>query len=124
MHILLVDDEEDILVALADVLTDLGHSVICCGDGEEALARFADESFDLVLSDVRMPKMDGVQLAGALAERCPGLPIVLISGHGEDGPVEQAAPSNSLGFLRKPIRIRDLQECIASVLPPPGDDTS
>ena len=122
MRILLVDDESEILAALAEVLTDLGHSVTCCGDGEDALARFADESFDLVLSDVRMPKMDGIQLAEALAERCPGLPIVLISGHGEDELVEQAAPGNSIGFLRKPVRIRDLQECIASVLPPPGTD--
>lgn len=123
MHILLVDDEADILAALADVLTDLGHSVHCCADGEEALARFADESFDLVLSDVRMPKMDGVQLARVLAERCPGLPVVLISGHGEDELVEQAVPGNSVGFLRKPVRIRDLQECIAAVPPPPGADT-
>ena len=82
-RILLVDDNQMGLRARKVVLEELGYEVtaICCS--VEALQHFCSHPFDLVVTDYRMPKLDGIQLIARIRERSPATPIVLISGLAE-----------------------------------------
>jgi CheY-like chemotaxis protein len=79
-RILLVDDNANGLKARRAVLEDLGYGIVTACNGYDALERFSPESFDLVVTDYKMPRMDGLELIVNLRELVPGLPIVLISG--------------------------------------------
>jgi len=78
--ILLVDDNKLGLSARKCVLEELGHRIVTAGNGAEALEHFTRERFDLVVTDYKMPKMDGLELIGKLRKTAPGLPIILVSG--------------------------------------------
>ncbi|MEX2262456.1 MAG: response regulator [Bryobacteraceae bacterium] len=80
VSILLVDDNSHGLVARRTILEELGHRVITACSGDEALHRFSSQSFDLVITDYRMPKMDGMQLIKRLRALRPALPIIMVSG--------------------------------------------
>ncbi|HUT56204.1 MAG TPA: sigma-54 dependent transcriptional regulator [bacterium] len=103
--VLLIDDEESIRTTLAGVLSDEGFRVLTAADGAAGLA-LAEEKFpDLVLLDIWMPGMDGIDVLKALKERWPELPVVMISGHGT---VETAVKATKLGafdFIEKPLSI-------------------
>jgi CheY-like chemotaxis protein len=79
-RILLVDDNANGLKARKAVLEDLGYGIETASNGLDALERFSPQSFDLVVTDYKMPRMDGLQLILNLRELDPQLPIVLISG--------------------------------------------
>lgn len=79
-RILLVDDNKLGLSARKCVLEELGHRIATASNGAEALDQFAREKFDLVVTDYKMPKMDGLELIGKLRKSVPELPIILISG--------------------------------------------
>jgi CheY-like chemotaxis protein len=78
--ILLVDDNSNGLKARKSVLEEHGHSVVTSCGGEDALERFRREKFDLVVTDYKMPGMDGVELISRLRQVRPVVPIVLLSG--------------------------------------------
>jgi len=81
-RILLVDDNANGLAARKSVLEELGYSIVTCTSGADALEQFvARDPFDLVVTDYKMPRMDGLELIGRLRKHTPGLPIVLISGY-------------------------------------------
>ena len=80
--ILLVDDNANGLAARRSVLEELGYSIVTCTSGADALEQFmARDPFDLVVTDYKMPRMDGLELIGRLRKHTPGLPIVMISGY-------------------------------------------
>ena len=83
MHarILLVDDNVSGSTARKTVLEELGHKVQVASNGADALEQFSQHKFDLVVTDYKMPRMDGLELIGRLRKHTPGLPIVLISGY-------------------------------------------
>jgi two-component system, NtrC family, nitrogen regulation response regulator NtrX len=104
-RILVVDDEESIRRTLSAVLRDEGYPVILARDGDEALAKAALEQPDVVLLDVAMPGKDGIEVLGRLKEEMPGLPVVMMSGHGT---IETAVKATKLGawdFIEKPLSI-------------------
>jgi len=78
--ILLVDDNKLGLSARKSVLEELGHHIVTASNGSDALAQFADHKFDLVVTDYRMPRMNGLELIAGLREVAPDLPVILISG--------------------------------------------
>jgi CheY-like chemotaxis protein len=78
--ILLVDDNSNGLRARKSVLEEHGHSVVTSCGGEDALQRFEREKFDLVVTDYKMPGMDGVELISRLRQVRPGAPVILLSG--------------------------------------------
>ena len=81
-RILLVDDNANGLAARKSVLEELGYSIVTCTSGADALEQFmARDPFDLVVTDYKMPRMDGLELIGRLRKHTPGLPIVMISGY-------------------------------------------
>ncbi|MFO8056756.1 MAG: sigma-54 dependent transcriptional regulator [bacterium] len=104
-HILIVDDEESIRTTLGGVLSDEGFSVSTAHDGESALQMIEDSPPDLVMLDIWLPGMDGVESLQKIKETYPELPVVMISGHGT---IETAVKSTRLGaydYIEKPLSL-------------------
>jgi two-component system response regulator CpxR len=79
-RILLVDDNANGLMARKTVLEEVGHKIVAVTSGTEALDLFAKQKFDLVVTDYKMPRMDGLELIARLRRLSPELPIVMVSG--------------------------------------------
>lgn len=79
-RILLVDDNANGLSARKSVLEELGHRIATASSGADALDEFSRHKFDLVVTDYKMPRMDGLELISRLRKQAPDLPIILISG--------------------------------------------
>jgi CheY-like chemotaxis protein len=80
-RILLVDDNANGLSARKSVLEELGHRIVTAASGADALEQFDSHKFDLVVTDYKMPRMDGLELISRLRKQAPDLPIVMISGY-------------------------------------------
>ncbi|MCK5307743.1 MAG: sigma-54-dependent Fis family transcriptional regulator, partial [Zetaproteobacteria bacterium] len=103
--VMVVDDERDIRTSLEGVLRDEGFQVSLAQDGEEALKRLEGAVVDIVLLDIWMPGMDGLEVLGKMKERDRDLPVIMISGHGT---IETAVKATKLGaydFIEKPLSL-------------------
>ena len=103
-NILIVDDEIAIRTTLAKILEDERHKATVCESGEEALAQFAREEFDLVILDLWLPGVDGM----AVLERVRavgGPPVIVISGHGNIDTAVRATRLGAYDFLEKPLSL-------------------
>ncbi len=116
--ILLVDENTAVADATAGLLTKAGHTVTVAYSGREALRRFGEEEFDLVLSDLGMPEMDGWEVARAVKALRPWVPVILATGWAFEID-ESTARAEGVDFvLRKPFRLEELLRAIASVTVP------
>ena len=97
------------------LLESAGHSVVTLGDGGEAIARFAAERFDLVVTDLAMPRVSGWQVARAVKQTAPHVPVFLVSGFGvELSPEERRA--HGIDFvLVKPLHIQEILDAVAEI---------
>jgi PAS domain S-box-containing protein len=102
LSLLLVEDDPDVREITADLLQELGASVVLAANGVEALER-VDSHFDAVLLDFAMPQMNGAELAGHIRQLYAELPLLLVTGHGDDLVMPEAIP-----ILRKPFQAADL----------------
>jgi DNA-binding response OmpR family regulator len=113
---LVVEDEPLVAQTLRRVLAVEGHQVEIAGDGEQALAIFEKGDHDLVITDFKLPKMDGLELAKVIKERVPSRPIILITAHAEAlrglGKV-----SNVDILLGKPFSLVELQGVLKKIFP-------
>ncbi|MFO0581601.1 MAG: sigma-54 dependent transcriptional regulator [Anaeromyxobacter sp.] len=105
--VLLVDDEKNILVTLSRALTMEGHVVETASGGREALDKIAALPVDVVVMDVRMPDLDGLAVLEKARETRPGLPVVIMSGHGSLETVRSAFKLGAFDYLEKPITEKD-----------------
>ena len=103
MRILVVDDEAAIRLALGELLRSEGHDVREAGDGNEALAALEGAPADLVLADLRMPGMDGIQLLEAIRARFPDTLVVLVTAQGDERIAVQALKLGAYDYLPKPF---------------------
>ncbi len=111
--VLVVDDVESVRRLIRRVLEHAGHRVLEASDGVEALARLAaNPAVDLVLTDLRMPNMDGWELATRLSERSPRVPVLFMSGFDE----HLASDTVAGPVLPKPFTAERLDELIRQVL--------
>lgn len=114
--ILVVDDEQAIRGALADTLSFLGHEVATASNGTEGLRLFLKDSFELVVTDMQMPGMDGWTLAQRIKEASPNTPVVLITGC-EKEMILKKLKGNSIDFvLFKPFTVEDLERTVQGLL--------
>jgi DNA-binding response OmpR family regulator len=113
LQVLVVDDNRELADNLAEILVDEGHHAVTAYSGEEALAAAANNRFDFVLTDIRMPGMDGVELISKLHERDPSATYLLMTAHASDGLLAAAAELGIAGaVLTKPLAIEKLLELI------------
>src|SRR5262245_55011364 len=107
-RILVVDDEESLRHLLTKMLMHEGYEVVTASDGEEALALLADESFDLVLSDVRMPRLDGWGFLGALSERNRPPVVIMMSAYGDRDTALNVMKLGAYDYVSKPFTTDDV----------------
>ena len=100
--ILIIDDERAIRNVLKEILTSEGYKVDEAIDGEEGLKKFSATSFDLVLCDIKMPKVDGLEFLQQANAVNPDVPIVMISGHGTIETAVDAVKKGAYDFISKP----------------------
>lgn len=117
-RILIAEDDGGIRDFLADALKMQGYEVRTVSDGNRALEMLAAEPFDLVLSDVRMPNLDGIELCRRVATLHAHVPVVLMTGLSAEENEEILAASGARALLHKPIRVRRLQEVLAEAVGP------
>ena len=108
-----IDDDESIRKALSRMLSAAGMEVLAFSSAEQFLAAAEIERVSCVVSDLRMPGIDGLHLQSALIERMPHVAVVFITGHGDVPSTVQAMKSGAVDFLEKPVRRADLLEAIA-----------
>lgn len=102
-RVLVVDDDPVIARSFDRVLSGKGYAVITAGDGEEALRKLKSENYDVVFTDIKMPGMDGVEVAERIKASQPWLPVVIITGYGTEANETRADAAGVSGFLRKPL---------------------
>ena len=112
IKVLLVEDDRALREALADTLLLGGHGYSAVGSAEEALERAAQEPFNLVVSDVNMPGMDGHQLLSALRVRHPQLPVLLMTAHGAVERAVDAMRQGAADYLVKPFEPKALLDLV------------
>jgi GAF domain-containing protein/CheY-like chemotaxis protein len=112
---LVVDDEPSVGVVLGDILESAGHSVVVLGDGAEAIARFRGEPFDLVLTDLAMPRVSGWQVARAVKQIAPQVPVFLVTGFGVELTTEERRAHGVDLVLVKPLQMQDILDAVAEV---------
>lgn len=115
-RILLVDDDPSLRRLLALRLETEGHTVACAASAREALSELARFSADIVITDLRMEGMDGLELLRELARRRPTLPVIVLTAHGTIPDAVTATQSGALDFLTKPVDRTELSRRIAEAL--------
>ena len=117
-RILVVDDEENLRDVLVEVLKRDGHEVDSAGDGAEALRLLGERRYDLVLTDLRMPGIEGPQLYQAIRERHPDAPPRVIFMSANTGIEEYARFLSETGepALEKPFNLADMRQVVLQIL--------
>lgn len=110
--ILIVDDERSIRNSLKDILEHEDYSIETAESGHQALEILKQKSIDLVLSDIKMPQMDGVELLEKMQKDFPSVPVVMISGHGDIETAVECIKKGAFDFLQKPL---DLNRILVTV---------
>jgi len=121
--VLVVDDSAAIRKILTRVLRQTGMAIQTiheAGDGQEALAVMAQHRIDLVLSDINMPKMDGLQLLASLkaSPQWQNIPVVMITTEGGETKVAEAVRLGAAGYVRKPFTADQIKEKLVGILEP------
>jgi len=100
-RILAVDDEVKMQRILEIMLQDMGHEVLRAGNGREALAVVEREPVDLIVTDLRMPEMDGVEAIGKIKEKYPNINILVLTTYDTDADIVRAVEAGATGYLLK-----------------------
>jgi two-component system, NtrC family, response regulator PilR len=114
--ILIVDDERSIQVGLKGLLTKEGHEVATAGSGEEALRLLDSQSFDLLLTDLRMPGVDGMSLLKQVKERRPDICVIMMTAYGSEKVAVEAMKAGAHGYLVKPFDNEEVKILVRQVL--------
>jgi DNA-binding response OmpR family regulator len=115
-HILIIDDEASLRQTLARVLQRAGHEVTTAGAGQEALALLAQQAFDLVYLDIRMPEMNGLEALKAIHAAQPELPVILFTAQPDLNSALEALRQGAVDYLLKPLQPQALIERTQAVL--------
>lgn len=114
--ILVVDDDQDILKLISMRLNSAGYDTIAANNGEQAMAAISLKRPDLIVSDLRMPAMDGMALLNAVHQLHPTLPMIILTAHGSIPDAVHATQHGAYSFLTKPFDSQELLKLVASAL--------
>jgi DNA-binding NtrC family response regulator len=115
-HLLIVEDEVPLRQAIAEQLSDRGFQVEQCDSGEAALARLADFAFDVIITDLRLPGIDGSAVVQSAVGRYPDIVAIVVTGYGTTKDAVGAIKSGAFDFVSKPFQIDELLHVLDSAL--------
>jgi putative two-component system response regulator len=115
-RILVIDDEPIVRMLVAEILETAGHDVVVAESAEQALAIFEEEELELVVSDVVMPGLSGLELLETVRTQRASLPVILITGAGTYDTLSQALTRGAAGLVTKPFSHAELQSAVAEAL--------
>ncbi|HRI20501.1 MAG TPA: sigma-54 dependent transcriptional regulator [Panacibacter sp.] len=115
-NILIIDDERAIRKTLSEILSYEGFKVDEAADGEEGLKLFGEKPYDVVLCDIKMPKLDGVEFLLKATEKNPDVPVIMISGHGTIETAVDAVKKGAYDYVAKPPDLNRLLITIRNAL--------
>lgn len=115
-HILVIDDEKSIRNTLKDILEYEQHEVELAEDGPSGLDLISQGHFDVVLCDIKMPNMDGMEVLAQIEEQHPEIPVLMISGHGNIDTAVEAIKKGAYDFIEKPLDLNRLLVTIRNAL--------
>ena len=118
--ILVVDDEPVVARGCRRILTEAGYQVDTAGTGREGLSRAVHEDFDLVMADLRLPDLDGMELVRTLRCRRPQIPVVVITGYGSVPSAVEAVKLGVTDYIEKPFTPDQITEAVGEALKPAG----
>jgi DNA-binding NtrC family response regulator len=101
-NVLIIDDEKAIRKTLAEILSYEGYKIDEAENGEEGLKRFKEKTYDVVLCDIKMPKLDGIEFLDRAREHNPDVPVIMISGHGTIETAVEAVKKGAYDYISKP----------------------
>jgi two-component system response regulator PilR (NtrC family) len=115
-RILVVDDETSMQDFLGILLQRTGHEVVTCGTATQAVLALEGDEYDLVISDIRMPGMSGLELLERVRDLCPETPIVLITAHGTAESAVEAMKHGAYDYLTKPFSVDEIRLVVEKAL--------
>jgi CheY-like chemotaxis protein len=118
--VLVVDDDPAVRKSIDRVLTNKGYAVITAQNGEEALRKLNEEKYDLVYTDIRMPGIDGLEVAEQVKARKPWTPVVIITGYGTDAAEARAKAAGVSSFMHKPLSPEMIEDSARDALAAPA----
>jgi DNA-binding NtrC family response regulator len=116
VQVLIVDDDEKMQNLLQKVLVRSGYSVSLAGNGEEAMERFEGCQFDIVLSDIRMPAMDGMALLKEIREKCPDTTVIMMTAFGTVDSAVEAMKEGAYDYISKPFKMDEVLIVLSRVV--------
>ncbi len=108
INILVVDDEEDFVEIISLRLKDQGHNVQGAYDGQQCLDRLEQSDLDVVLLDIKMPGMGGIEVLKEIKRRFPVMEVILLTGHGSIDTAVEGMKLGAYDYLRKPYDFNEL----------------
>jgi len=122
--ILLIDDDKLILITLKRLLTREGYIVTAALSGQAALRKVEDDDFDLVISDIRMPQMDGIETVKKIRELIAQkgetpIPEIFITAYAKEDIYQQAKELNAAGYIEKPFDVKTLRDSVKKLIEKP-----
>jgi signal transduction histidine kinase/ActR/RegA family two-component response regulator len=115
-RILVIDDEDSVREILSEILKVKGHKVVVASDGEEGVERFKKETFDLVFTDLGMPKISGWEVGKIIKEMNPEVPIIMITGWGMELSKEKMSESGIDLIVSKPFQFDQVVELVSEAM--------
>jgi DNA-binding NtrC family response regulator len=113
--ILVIDDNADLAENIGEILEDLGVEVHLADNAELALARFDERQWSLVVTDVRMPGIDGLELLSRIKDRSPGTPVLVMTAYADLHTITRAHDSGALAVVNKPLDLDALLELVGRI---------
>ncbi len=110
--ILIVDDEQNILLYLSEALEDEGYTITTKASGKEAVSAVEDEEYDLLLVDLKLRDIDGLEVMRETKKRSPDTVVIMLTGHGSLDSAMEAIKYGAFDYLLKPSSVQDLKESI------------
>ncbi len=115
-RVLVIDDEAIVRVSCQRVLEPAGYEVVLTSRGDEAIELLEKERFDLVLTDLKMPDMDGLEVLKVIKERWPDIQVVIITGYGTISTAVQAIKKGAYEYIEKPFTPEDILDVVTKAL--------
>jgi len=114
--VLVVDDEQNSREGLSKILTKEGYSVHTADNGKKALLEAENNRFDLIITDLRMPEMDGIEVLEKLRKKNKDIGVVIVTAYGEVNSYLKAMNLGAFEYLNKPIHLEELRRVINKAL--------